>query len=593
MSIYASRIKALQTSMKKEKISAFVVLSSDIHFNEYLPACAKQRAFLSGFTGSAGTLVVLENEALLFADGRYHLQALKELEGSGIRLEKLSPTNSYISYLSKHLKQSCVAVDSKSLSVSACKEFKKSLKAQKNKLIFKDLSEPLFVPKPPLPRKEIYEQKKAFISASRSEKLAQIRAKMKELNASYHLISSLDDIAYITNLRGKDIECNPVFLSFLCIGKKEAVLFASLKSIDMKLKAKLLKEGFELKEYEELINTIKTLPKSHILIDPLKTSVFIARALKKQGLKLVKAPNPSTLLKACKNDKEIQNIKNAMISDGVALCEFFAWLEKALKQKQELSELDINDQITAFRAKNPLFISNSFSVIAGFNENGALPHYRATKESFSKIKGNGLLLIDSGAQYENGTTDITRVVPIHQISREQKKDYTLVLKALIAMSRAVFPKNIALPLLDSIARLNLWQNHLDYMHGTGHGVGYFLNVHEGPAVLSVYAPLNAHNIALKGVFHSIEPGIYKANKHGVRLENLVVIKEEHKNEFGEFMSYETLTLCPFEKTCIELKMLDESEKKWLNDYHKLVFKKLSVKLKGEALAWLKRKTKAL
>lgn len=587
MSIYDERIKTLQGLMKKANLSAFIMPSADIHFNEYLPECFMDRAFMSGFTGSAGTLIVLENEAHLFTDGRYWLQAEKELSQSAITLQKQTKEHTYPKFLIQKLKKgSFVGINSKNLSMNSAKELKKFFKSANLKLEFADLLAMIFNPRPALPKHLIFEHKNIFTGTNSKNKLKALRQKMSEKNASYHFISSLDDIAWITNLRGLDIAYNPVFLSFLLLSFDKALLFVNRAKLKPNLALKLEKQGFTLYEYEEVESILHQLKKEKILLDTQKTSIYFAKILKKHN-KIIKATNPSTLLKAHKNAKELKNIKNAMIADALSLCEFFAWFEKAVKKG--LDELDIDEKLSAFRAKHPLYLCNSFATIAGFNANAAIIHYQATAQNHAKIQGNGLLLIDSGAQYQNGTTDITRVVGVGELNQAQKRDYTLVLKALIALSRAKFPKNTALSSLDSLARANLWQEGLEYMHGTGHGVGYFLNVHEAPISISSFS--NAHNKAEIGIISSIEPGIYRKDKWGIRLENLVVIvlAKTKERDFGEFLRFETLTLCPFERLLIDFTLLDSKEKAWLNAYHQKILKTLSPKLKGEALKWLVKK----
>lgn len=591
--VYANRVKALQELMKRENLSAFVVPTADIHFNEYLPECFAHRAFVSGFTGSAGVLIVLANTAHLFTDGRYWLQAEQELIGSGIVLEKQSSQHNFSNFLVETLKKdSLVGVNPKHLSLNSAKELKKAFKPKKLKLIFKDLLSELFK-SPPLPKSIIFEQKTIYQGESVAQKLSKVREQMREQGATHHFISLLDDIAYLTNLRGLDIAYNPVFLSFLLIDEKSATLFVDSSKIDQQLALKLKKQGFRLCEYESVQEVLRGLKNAKILIDPKNTSVFIAQEFKQNQNKLIKACNPTLLMKACKNAKELKHIKNAMIADGIALCEFFSYFEKMIKRGEKLDELDIDAKISTFRAKSPLYFCNSFATIAGFNANSALPHYQASKKKYSKIQGNGLLLVDSGAQYQNGTTDITRVVPVGKVNRAQKRDYTLVLKALIALSRATFPKSVALSSLDTLARANLWEQGLEYMHGTGHGVGYFLSVHQAPVAISQFSATNTHNKARVGMISSIEPGVYRQGKWGIRLENLVVIASANTREkgFGEFLCFETLTLCPFERNLIDFSLLDKTEKSWLNKYHQRVFKALSPHLKGQALSWLKRKVK--
>lgn len=596
--VFAKRIESLQKLMESSNLRAFIVPSNDIHNNEYLPECFKDRAFMSGFSGSAGTLVVCEKSAHLFTDGRYKIQAKIELKGSGIVLEKDADFAGFLQNALKNgalKKGDSIGVNPKALSMSAHKALKKSLKGIKICLV--DLVSEIWN-RPPLPKETIFAQDKRFVGSSVGEKLKAIRVKMAELGAEWHFISALDDIAYLTNLRGSDVAHNPVFMAFMLISQSDSTLFTRHK-IDKKIAQNLTKFGIKIKKYERIESFLHKIKGAKILLDAQKTSIYIAKILKSGGNKIIRATNPSTILKAQKNAREIKHVKEAMISDGIALCEFFAWLEKRLDSTNQkgdstqgvISELDIDTQITAFRAKNRSFICNSFATIAGFNANGALPHYRASEKHFSEIKGDGLLLVDSGAQYQNGTTDITRVVGVGRVSDAQKRDYTLTLKALIALTTAIFPANTALPLLDSIARMPLWREGLEYMHGTGHGVGYFLNVHEAPVAISRFAPQNGENSAQVGVISSIEPGIYREGKWGIRLENLVAITRAQtaEDDFGEFLCFETLTLCPFECDLINFDLLDSAEKAWLEAYHKKVFKALAPRLKGDVLAWLKRK----
>ena len=600
--VFAKRVESLQKLISARNLRAFIVPSNDIHNNEYLPECFKDRAFMSGFSGSAGTLVVCEKSAHLFTDGRYKIQAKIELKGSGIALEKDADFARFLQDVRKNgalKKGDFIGVNPKALSMSAHKALKKSLKGVKICLV--DLVSEIWN-RPPLPSEAIFAQDKRFVGASVGEKLKAIRVKMAEMGAEWHFISALDDIAYLTNLRGSDVAYNPVFMAFMLISKSDSTLFVRYK-IDKKISQNLAKFGIKIKKYERVESFLYKIKGAKIFLDAQKTSFYIAKIFKRGGNKIIRATNPSTLLKAQKNAREIAHIKEAMISDGVALCEFFAWLEMELESRLDsanqkgnstqgaITELDIDTQITAFRAQNTLYICNSFATIAGFNANGALPHYRASEKHFSEIRGNGLLLIDSGAQYQNGTTDITRVVGVGRVSDAQKHDYTRTLKSLIALTTTIFPANTPLPLLDSIARMPLWREGVEYMHGTGHGVGYFLNVHETPVAISRFAPQNSQNSARVGVISSIEPGIYREGKWGIRLENLVAIAKTQtaEDDFGEFLCFETLTLCPFERDLIDFDLLDSAEKSWLEAYHKKVFKALAPRLKGDALVWLKRK----
>ncbi|EGK8047586.1 aminopeptidase P family protein [Campylobacter upsaliensis] len=593
MNIFAKRVGKLREAMQEKGLDAYLVVSADPHLSEYLSDYYKVKDYLSGFQGSVGTLVFTQKEAYLWVDGRYWLQAQKQLEGSGVVLQKQDKENTFQNWLKKNLKQGQIlGSDFAVLNLALKKELEDFCT-----LKHCDLIALMWSDRPSLPKAQIYAHEKAYCALSAKEKIALVRQKMCELGAENHLISSLDDIAYLTNLRGADVEYNPVFLSHLLIKQNETLLFVDEGKISGALKEELESEGILIYAYESVIEELKRLENTTLLIEPTRMTALLVEALN-SSVKLVEEINPSTHLKAVKGAREISHIEDAMIEDGVALCRFFAWLEEALEQKQKINEVDIDTRITEFRAKSPFYISNSFATIAAFKGNGAFPHYKAERQNCLDIEGDGFLLIDSGGQYKNGTTDITRVVPVGVLCEEQIHDYTLVLKAHIAISRAIFPKNIAMPLLDAITRQPLWEEQLDYIHGTGHGVGYFLNVHEGPQVLSYFAPVLEKTRAKEGMLSSIEPGIYKAGKWGVRLENLVVntkVENPKNSAYGEFLYFKPVTLCPFELSCIDVNLLDEKEKRWLNAYHQKVRDKLSPRLKDEpkALKWLEARVRAI
>ena len=593
MNIFAKRVGKLREAMQEKGLDAYLVVSADPHLSEYLSDYYKVKDYLSGFQGSVGTLVFTQKEAYLWVDGRYWLQAQKQLEGSGIALQKQNKDNTFQNWLKKNLKQGQILGSDFAVLNLALKQELENFCTLKHC----DLITLMWSDRPSLPKAQIYAHEKVYCALSAKEKIALVRQKMCELGAENHLISSLDDIAYLTNLRGADVEYNPVFLSHLLIKQNETLLFVDEGKISSALKEELENEGILIYAYESVIEELKRLENTTLLIEPAKMTALLVEALN-FSVKLVEEINPSTHLKAVKGAREISHIEDAMVEDGVALCRFFAWLEEALEQKQKINEVDIDTRITEFRAKSPFYISNSFATIAAFKGNGAFPHYKAERQNCLDIEGDGFLLIDSGGQYKNGTTDITRVVPVGVLCEEQIHDYTLVLKAHIAISRAIFPKNIAMPLLDAITRQPLWEEQLDYIHGTGHGVGYFLNVHEGPQVLSYFAPVLEKTRAKEGMLSSIEPGIYKAGKWGVRLENLVVntkVENPKNSAYGEFLYFKPVTLCPFELSCIDVNLLDEKEKRWLNAYHQKVRDKLASRLKDEpkALKWLEVRTKII
>lgn len=583
-----NKLTALRQLMTDKDIDAVIVPSADPHMSEYLPDYWQGRAWLSGFTGSVGTLVVLQETAYLWADSRYWLQADKQLQGSGIALKKIGVDDSYIDFLSQTLsKTATIAIDGASVSLS---EYDK-LSAVFAHINTDDLLDALWHDRPSLPTATIYPHNPAFVFRSSQEKLVQVREQIKLANADYHLLSSLDDIAWLTNLRGADVPCNPVFLAHLLIGATTAVLYVDKQKIDDAVKALLDNAGITTKAYEAIADDLANLSGS-LYLDPNKVAVGTLQTLPKT-VTLIKKTNPSTLLKAIKSEQELDGIRDAMRQDGIALCEFFADFEQKLADGVIVNEVDVDMLLTKARAKQPNFISPSFDSIVGFAGNGAIVHYHAEPDSCATITGDGLLLIDSGAQYQNGTTDITRMVGVGTISAQAKTDVTYVLKAHIALAQAVFPADVPSMAIDAIARLPMWQQGLDYGHGTGHGVGYFLNVHEGPQVIAYSAPSHPDRVLKQGMVTSNEPGLYRTDQWGIRLENLVACVPYKTTEFGKFLQFDDLTLCPFDTRLIVPELLNDQEKTWLNKYHQKVYDALIDGVTGEAKAWLIERTKAI
>ncbi|WP_353167372.1 aminopeptidase P family protein [Acinetobacter sp.] len=594
----ANKLENLRTIMKKYQQDAFIAMSADPHMSEYLPDYWKIREWLTGFTGSVGTIVVTQNFAGLWVDGRYWVQAEQQLENTGYVLQKQTPdpASTHLSWLSQHLpKDAKISVNGNTISTqqySALSEL-----AIKHSFFIQtdlDLIDEIWTERPALPLQPIWQMADDLNAQTRLEKITAIHHKLIQKKATGHFISALDDIAWILNCRGSDVEYNPVFLAHLYISAERTTIFVDAHKLSDELKNQLKSEQIELLPYAQTIEYLSNLQQQIILIDSNKVSISHAQAIEQHN-QLIQDINPSTLFKSQKHPSEIQHIRHAMIKDGVALCHFFHWLDTAATNGESINELTIDTMITGFRAQQQGFLGLSFSTIAGFNANGALPHYRATEESFSDIAGNGLLLIDSGAQYADGTTDITRVVPIGNTSIEQKRDYTLVLKCHIALAQTVFPEGIASPLLDSITRQTLWKYGLDYRHGTGHGVGYALNVHEGPQVISYYAPATSFTKMHEGMISSNEPGLYHQGKYGIRIENLVVNKIKHFEDttYGQFLEFETLTLCPINLSCIIVELLNDDEKAWLNQYHQTVRERLAPHLQGDVLNWLNEHTQAI
>jgi Xaa-Pro aminopeptidase len=589
------RLAHTRELMRREGIHALLVPSADPHLSEYLPGYWQGRQWLSGFHGSVGTLIVTADFAGVWADSRYWEQATKELDGSGIELVKLQPGQpSPLDWLAEQTPEGCVvAVDGAVMAVASARTLGSKLEARGARLRTDiDLLQEVWRDRPSLPNAPIYQHLPPQATISRGEKLAKLRETLQERGADWHFIATLDDIAWLFNLRGGDVSFNPVFVSFALINQQQATLFVALSKVDADLRAVLEQDGVTLRDYSEVADALRTVPSgASLLVDPARVTTGLLDHLD-SGVKLVEGLNPTTLFKSQKSEADAQHIRKAMEQDGAALCEFFAWLESAWG-RERITELTIDEKLTAARERRPDYVSLSFNTIAAFNANGAMPHYHATEEEHAVIEGDGLLLIDSGGQYLGGTTDITRMVPVGTPTQEQKQDCTRVLKGVIALSRARFPKGILSPLLDAIARAPIWAENVDYGHGTGHGVGYFLNVHEGPQVIAYQAAPAPQTAMQPGMITSIEPGTYRPGRWGVRIENLAMNRDAGSSEFGEFLKFETLTLCPIDTRCLIADLLTQEEKQWLNAYHSEVRERLSPLLDGAALSWLNERTVAI
>lgn len=603
------RIERVRDALRQQQLAAVLVPSSDPHLSEYLPERWQGRQWLSGFSGSVGTLIVTIDAAVLFADSRYWVQAAAELAGSGIELEKI-PTGASthpIDWLATHVSTGqTVGVDGQVLGLATAQRLQQALKSAGIALRTDiDVLASVWPERPGLPDAPVYEHLPPEATASRAERLAQVRLDMAALGATHHFISTVDDIAWLFNLRGSDVAYNPVFLAHALLDAQHAVLYVGEGKVSPALQAVLAADGVRVEPYDRAGPALAALPgEARLLIDPRRITFGFRQCVPDgHGVHVIEAINPSTLRKSRKSAAEAAQIREAMAHDGAAMCTFYAWFEQALADpawQGRLTELTIDEQLSAARSSRPGFVGLSFPTIAGYNANGAMPHYRATPASHAVITvpaspGGGLLLIDSGGQYTGGTTDITRVWPIGTPSAEHQRDYTLVLKGLIALSRTRFPRGTLSPMLDAIARAPLWQQGLDYGHGTGHGVGYFLNVHEGPQTISKAIP-DASMAMQPGMVTSIEPGLYRPGRWGIRIENLVLnvtVDATGDDPFGEFLEFEPLTLCPIDTRCIALSLLDAGEIDWLNRYHATVRERLSPLVSGPALAWLIERTAAL
>jgi len=592
------RLARLRELLARAGIDALVVPSADPHLSEYLPARWQAREWLSGFTGSMGTLVVARERAALFADSRYWVQAEAEIAGSGIELVKIATATApgHVDWLAGTLARGAVvAVDGQVLGLAAAQTLKTALDAAGIALRTEcDWLDAVWPERPALPAAAVYEHLPPHATVPRAAKLAELRAAMARAGATHHFVSSVDDVAWITNLRGSDVAYNPVFLAHLLVDAERARLFVGEGKVAPALAARLAADGVQLAPYGEAAAALAALDAGcTLLLDPRRVTLGLRQAVG-SSCTIVEAINPSTLAKSRKNEAEAAHVRETMAEDGAAMCSFYAWFEQALG-KERITELTVDERLTAMRARSKGFVGLSFATIAGFGANGAMPHYRATPEHHAVIEGDGLLLIDSGGQYLGGTTDITRVWQVGRVTPAMKRDFTLVLKGTMALSRTRFALGTPAPMLDAIARAPLWAEGIDYMHGTGHGVGYFLAVHEGPQTISkaVAEPAMAMQ---PGMITSIEPGVYRGGQWGVRIENLVLAVPARTTEggsFGEFLEFETLTLCPIDTRCIERSLLRADEIAWLDGYHAMVRERLAPRLAGAALAWLNERTRPL
>lgn len=593
------RLASVREALQAAGSHALLVPSADPHLSEYLPARWQGREWLSGFTGSVANLVVTLDGAVLFADSRYWVQAEAELKGSGIELVRV-PTAApghVIDWLVGHLKSGQrVAVDAQVLGLGFANALQAALGAAGIVLEgSQDLLERIWPERPGLPPQPVHELAPELVARRRADKLADVRAAMAQAGCSHHLVSSLDDLAWLLNLRGSDVSYNPVFVGHLLVSADKAELFVAPGKIDAALQEALAADGVQLRPYDQTLDALARVPAgATVLLDPKRVTWGLRQALP-AGVKVKEAINPSTLAKSRKAALEAEHIREAMVRDGAAMCEFYAEFEAALAAGEAWTELTVDERLSAARARQPGFKGLSFSTIAGWQANGALPHYRATPESFSPLGTNGLLLIDSGGQYGGGTTDITRVWALGEVNAQQKADYTRVLRGTIALSRTVFPRGTLGPMLDAIARAPLWEAGLDFGHGTGHGVGYYLCVHEGPQNISKAIP--EPTMAMEaGMITSIEPGLYRPGQWGVRIENLVLNVEQptaENNAFGQMLAFETLTLCPIDTRPIERSLLRADEIDWLNRYHATVRERLLPRVQGAAREWLLRRTEAI
>lgn len=590
-----NRLAAFRQEMKERQLSAFIVPSTDPHSGEYVPEHWETRKWISGFTGSAGTAVITLDDAGLWTDSRYFIQAEEQLEGTGIRLfkDRLPETPSIAEWLGSILNEGDkVGIDGWVNSHQEASGLKNGLQAKGLTLetMTEDIFDTLWTKRPSLPQTPVFILDETRTGASCTEKLSRIQKAIAQNGASAIILSALDEIAWTLNLRGDDVHCNPVFISYLLISEEGYTLYILEDKITDEVRTYLKAHQVEIKTYSALAEDIRTFKEKHegvLQISPLANEALYD--LSSRYADTIIAPSPVALMKAVKNETEQAGFRKAMEKDGVALVKFLRWLEKAVPAGGE-TELSIDKKLCQLRAEQADFRGISFDTIAGYKEHAAIVHYEATPETDIPLKPEGLLLLDSGAQYLDGTTDITRTLPLGPLTEEEKTDYTLVLKGHLQLQNAQFPAGTCGTQLDVLARSAMWKCGINYLHGTGHGIGHFLCVHEGPHQIRMN---HMPTLLEPGMIVTDEPGIYKAGRHGIRIENTLLIVPAQETEFGKFYKFEPLTLCPIAKEAIAIHLLTDEELAWFNEYHQMVFNRLCPLLDEEEQTWLKEATSPL
>ncbi len=584
------KIAQLRKEMSKQRIDAFVIYTAGPHMSEYLPDQWKERVWLSGFTGSYGWVVVTQDKAGLWTDGRYFTQAAQELKDTGITMykDRVVDAINYADWLVKETPEGAtVAVNALVTAHTEWETLQRKLEKTGRKLIHQPLLDTVWVDRGEPVRESIYAHPIERSGKSVANKVTAIRNKMKEYGASTHIITSLDDVAWTVNLRGSDVECNPVFMGYLIINRQETLLFVEEDKLTEDACALLKASDVKTQSYASFFTYIESLKEEKVLISPTSNQA-IFETLKANNSFVVQGV-PGNLMKAIKNSTELAGFRTVMVRDGVAMVKFLYWLTHQAG-KEPMTEYSIAKKLHGFRSEGKNFVGESFATIVGYQGNGAIIHYSPKEESSAEVTNKGSILVDSGGQYLEGTTDITRTFPLGEVSEGFKHDYTLVLKAYIQLAMAKFPKGTYGAQLDILARLPLWKEGKDYNHGTGHGVGSFLNVHEGPQ--AIRKEFSAYTL-VPGMVLSNEPGYYIENKYGIRHENLMAVREWEETTWNHFYDFETLTFCPFFKSPIVKELLSSQEITWFNKYHKTCEEKLAPLLEGEVKEWFLELVKPL
>ncbi|MDR1937719.1 MAG: aminopeptidase P family protein [Tannerellaceae bacterium] len=589
------RIAALHAAMERHGIDAYIIPSSDAHLSEYVPERWKSRRWISGFTGSAGTVVFTAGKAGLWTDSRYFLQATGELEGSGIDLYRagLPETPSIHDFLLHELKEGAtVGLDGQTSAAAGARDLERILSGKNIRLETSvDLIDEIWDDRPAIPGNPLFELPVEITGQSVRDKLDAINNRLRSAGADALLLCALDEVAWTFNIRGNDIDYNPVALAYAFVSEKETLLFVPPGKLTRDIAQHLADEGVTLADYGKIAGYLSCLPgKTAVFVDMEKTNAALFNAIPSH-CKIIEGITPANELKSIKNKTEIDGFRNALLKDGIALTRFYIWLEKQLAAGGEvLTEISISEKLTSLRAEQPLYIYDSFRTICGYAGHGAIVHYNATPETDAVIRREGLLLMDSGAQYLDGTTDVTRTIALGEPTEAMKKDFTRVLKGHISLAKCKFPTGTRGSQLDILARKALWDAGINYLHGTGHGIGHCLNVHEGPQSIR----MEENPVKLQpGMVMSNEPSMYRTHECGIRTENIMVVREDSQTEYGTFLSFETLTLCHIDIRLVIASMLSPREQAWLNKYHQMVYEKLSPHLTEEEKEWLKEKTKAI